>query len=172
MRPKDLEGRQRGNDFRFGFAQLMLNLWGGTYTGSIHDQECVSCCHPGMCVQGSIGTHTIAQRSSCTNWAELLRLLNCTDQEVIFFLYYKAMELLHSRWNYWKKNPTHLYKHFCQSIMCIGSYLNSVHLCRWHHKVPSMESPVAESLGKRRQTHFLYAVNTLRFVHNETKLWT
>lgn len=159
MRPKDLEGRQRGNDFRFGFAQLMLNLWSGTYTGTIHDQECVSCCHPGMCVQGSIGTHTVAQRSSCTDWAELLWLLNWREQQVFY---------IKRPWNYFtagdirKKTTTYLYKNFWKFIMCIGSYLNSVHLCRWHHKVPSMDSPVAESLGKRRQTHFLYAVNTLR----------
>lgn len=63
----------------------MFNLWAGTYTGTIYDQECVSCSHAGMCVQGSIGAHTVTQRSSCTHWAELLRLLNWTDQEVIFF---------------------------------------------------------------------------------------
>lgn len=162
MRPKDLEGRQRQNHFRFGFAQLMLNLWGGTYTGTIHDQECVPWCHPGMCVQGSIGTHTIAQRSSCTNWAELLRLLNWTDQEVFFNIYIIRPLNYFTAGDVIRKELTHLYKHDSQSIMCVNCYLNSVHLCRWHRKVLSMESPVAESLGKRRQTDFLHAVYTLR----------
>lgn len=150
-------------------------LWGNAYTGTIHDQECVSCCHPGMCVQGGIGTNTVAQRSSCTHWAELLWLLNWRDQDVFFYIL--------KTWNYFtagltltieeKNSNNHI--NTCGNL-CIGSYLYDVHLYQWHHKVLSRESPAAESLEENRHTNFTNGrrliLTLLSLRYKEIKLWS